>query len=68
MRRSSLVLVVSVCGALAGSAPALAAEGRAGDKIPGSYIVVVKQDRDPAAVARWQDAGSQHMLSVIHGF
>jgi subtilisin family serine protease len=68
VRRSSLVLVVSVCGALAGSAPALASEGRAGDKIPGRYIVVVKQDRDPAAVARWQDAGSRHMLGLINGF
>jgi subtilisin family serine protease len=68
VRRSSLVLVVSVCGALAGSAPALASEGRAGDTIPGRYIVVVKQDRDPAAVARWQDAGSRHMLGLINGF
>src|SRR4029079_18426196 len=54
VRRSSLVLVVFGCGALAGSAPALASEGTAGDKIPGRYIVVVKHDRDPAAVARWQ--------------
>ena len=68
MRRSSLVLVVSVCGALAGSAPALASEGTAGDKIPGRYIVVVKHDRDPAAVARWQDAGRRHMLGLINGF
>jgi subtilisin family serine protease len=68
VRRSSLVLVVSVCGALAGSAPALASEGRAGDKIPGRYIVVVKQDRDPAAVARWQDARSRHMFRTVHGF
>jgi len=59
---------LSVCGALAGSAPALADEGQAGDAIPGRYIVVVNQGRDPAAVARWQDAGSRHMLSVIHGF
>jgi subtilisin family serine protease len=68
VRRSSLVLVVSVCGALAGSAPALASEGRAGDKIPGRYIVVVKQDRDPAAVARWQDAGSRHVFRTVRGF
>jgi subtilisin family serine protease len=68
VRRSSLVLVVSVCGALAGSAPALASEGRAGDKIPGRYIVVVKQDRDPAAVARWQGARSRHMFRTVHGF
>jgi subtilisin family serine protease len=68
VRRSSLVLVVSVCGALAGSAPALASEGRAGDRIPGRYIVVVKQDRDPAAVARWQDARDRHVFSTVHGF
>ena len=68
MRRSSLVLVVSVCGALAGSAPALASEGRAGEKIPGRYIVVVKQDRDPAAVARWQDARNRHVFRTVHGF
>jgi len=68
VRRSSLVLAVSVCGALVGSAPALASEGRAGDKIPGRYIVVVKQDRDPAAVARWQDAGSAHQFRTVHGF
>jgi subtilisin family serine protease len=59
---------MSVCGALAGSAPALAAEDQAGDAIPGSYIVVVKQDRDPAAVARWQDAADRHMLALVHGF
>ena len=68
MRRSSLVLVVGICGALTGSAPALASEGRAGDAIPGRYIVVVKQDRDPAAVARWQDAAGRHVFSSVHGF
>ena len=67
MRRSSLVLTV-VCGALIGSAPALASEGKAGDAIPGRYIVVVKQDRDPAAVARWQDAAGRHVFSSVHGF
>jgi subtilisin family serine protease len=64
VRRSLLVLVVSVAGALAGSAPALAA----GERIPGRYIVVVKQDRDPAAVARWQDARNRHVLGIVHGF
>jgi subtilisin family serine protease len=68
VRRSSLVLVVSFCGALAGSAPALASEGTAGEKIPGRYIVVVKQDRDPAAVARWQDARDRHLFRTVHGF
>jgi subtilisin family serine protease len=62
------VLVVSICGALTGSAPALAAEGRAGDAIPGHFIVVVKKDRDPAAVARWQDAAGRHVFRTVHGF
>jgi subtilisin family serine protease len=68
VRRSSLVLAVSVCGALAGSAPALASEGRAGDKIPGRYIVVVKQDRDSAAVARWQNEAAAHQFRMVNGF
>ncbi len=68
MRRSSLVLVISICGALTASAPALAGEGNTGDAIPGRYIVVVKQDRDPAAVARWQDARNRHVLRTVNGF
>ena len=68
MRRSSLVLVLAVSGALTGSAPALADEGGAGDAIPGQYIVVVKEDRDPAAVARWQNARSRHVFSSVNGF
>jgi subtilisin family serine protease len=62
------VLALSVCGALMGSAPALADEGNAGEAIPGHYIVVVKQDRDPAAVARWQDARSRHVFTSVNGF
>jgi subtilisin family serine protease len=58
VRRSSLVLAVSVC-ALAGSAPALAAD---------RYIVVVKPDRDATAVARWQHEGSAHQFRTVHGF
>ena len=68
MRRSSLVLVISICGALTASAPALAGEGNTGDAIPGRYIVVVKQDRDPAAVARWQDARNRHVFRTVNGF
>ena len=68
MRRSSVVLVVSICGALATSAPALAQEGRAGDAIPGKYIVVAQEGRDPAAVARWQKARDGQMLPVVNGF
>jgi subtilisin family serine protease len=67
VRRSSFVLVVSICGALTASAPALASEGRAGDAIPGKYIVVAEDGRDPAAVARWQDAGGRQ-LPLVNGF
>jgi subtilisin family serine protease len=67
VRRSSAVLVVSICGALSGSAPALAQEG-AGDAIPGKYIVVAEEGRDPAAVARWQNAGDRQVLPLVNGF
>jgi subtilisin family serine protease len=62
------VLVVSICGALFASAPALAQEGRAGDAIPGKYIVVAEQGRDPAAVARWQNARDRQPLPLVNGF
>ena len=68
MRRSSAVLVVSICGALSASAPALAQEGRAGDVIPGKYIVVAEEGRDPAAVARWQNARDRQVLPLVNGF
>ncbi len=68
MRRSSAVLVVSICGALSASAPALAQEGRAGDVIPGKYIVVADEGRDPAAVARWQNARDREVLPLVNGF
>jgi subtilisin family serine protease len=68
VRRSSAVLVVSICGALSASAPALAQEGRAGDVIPGKYIVVAQEGRDPAAVARWQNARDRQVLPVVNGF
>jgi subtilisin family serine protease len=68
VRRSSLVFVLAVCGALTPSAPALADEGSAGEAIPGQYIVVVKQDRDPAAVARWQKARGRHVFDSVNGF
>ncbi len=68
MRRSSAVLVVSICGALSVSAPALAQEGRAGDAIPGKYIVVAQDGRDPAAVARWQNARDRQVLPLVNGF
>jgi subtilisin family serine protease len=68
VRRSSVVLVVSICGALTSSAPALAQEGSAGDAIPGRYIVVAQDGRDPAAVARWQKAHDRQVLPLVNGF
>jgi subtilisin family serine protease len=66
-RRTLTIVIAAVCGTLTSGAPALAAE-KAGDVIPGHYIVVVKQDRDAAAVARWQDARDRHVFSSVHGF
>ncbi len=72
MRRSSCVLVVSIIGALMGFpptlAPALAQEGRAGDAIPGKYIVVVDQGRDAGAVARWQKARDREVFDSVNAF
>jgi subtilisin family serine protease len=68
LRRSSVVLVVSICGALTASAPALAQEGRAGDAIPGKYIVVAEEGRDPGAVAHWQKARDRQVLPLVNGF
>ena len=68
MRRKSVVLVVSICGALGGSAPAHARDGRAGEAIPGRYIVVAEQGRDAKSVARWQDERRAQMLGVVNGF
>ena len=68
MRRSSLVLVVLICGALTTGAPALAAQGRAGERIPGRYIVAVKKAGDPAAVARRHHAAGRHVFRTLHGF
>jgi subtilisin family serine protease len=67
VRRSPVVLVV-LLGALSTSAPALGQESRAGDVIPGKYIVVAEEGRDPAAVARWQNAGDRQDLPLVNGF
>jgi subtilisin family serine protease len=68
VRRSSVVLVVTICGALTASAPALAQEGAAGDAIPGQYIVVAEQGRDAGSVARWQGERDAQMLDLVNGF
>jgi subtilisin family serine protease len=45
------------------------AEGKAGDAIPGSYVVVVKQGNDPKAVATEQGAKTKHVYrSALKGF
>jgi subtilisin family serine protease len=68
VRRRSLLPVVSICGALGASAPALASEGTAGAAIPGRYIVVAEQGRDAKSVARWQGERHARMLGVVNGF
>ena len=36
--------------------------------IPGKYIVVAEDGRDPAAVARWQKARDRQVLPLVNGF
>jgi subtilisin family serine protease len=57
-----------ICGALTTGPPALAAQGRAGERIPGRYIVAVKKSGDPAAVARSHHAAGRHVFRTLHGF
>ena len=69
MRRGGLVIVLAVCGALAASAPAPASVAvKAGDKIHGRYIVVVKRGRDPDAVARRAHVRHRHRFRTVRGF
>jgi subtilisin family serine protease len=68
VRRSHVVLVVSITGALSASAPALAQEGAAGEAIPGQYIVVAAEGRDAGSVARWQGERQALMLPSVNGF
>ncbi len=65
MRTKRMALVVSICGALTASAPALAAEQQAGDAIPGRYIVMVEKGHDADDVARGRD---QQVFDSLNGF
>jgi len=68
VRRFLVALAVMACAlfALAGTA---GAAGKAGDVIPGSYIVVVKDGSDPAAVADARGANTKHVYrQALNGF
>ncbi len=68
MRRFLVALAVMACAlfAMAGTA---SAAGKAGDVIPGSYIVVVKDGSDPAAVADARGANAKHVYrQALNGF
>jgi subtilisin family serine protease len=65
MRTRHLALVVSICGALGLSTPAVASQQQAGDVIPGRYIVMVEQGHDADDVARGRD---QQVFDALNGF
>jgi subtilisin family serine protease len=68
MRRIFVALAAAAGALLAWAGPA-GAQGRAGDPIPGSYIVVVEPGSDPKAVAKSQDAETKHVYrQAIRGF
>ncbi|MGH2968759.1 MAG: S8 family peptidase [Solirubrobacteraceae bacterium] len=63
-----VALAATACALLAWAGPANA-QGKAGDAIPGSYIVVVEQGSDPRAVADERKARAKHIYrGVINGF
>jgi subtilisin family serine protease len=67
VRRIFAALVAT--GALLAWTGTASAEGKAGDAIPGSYIVVVKKGNDPKAVANEQGAKTKHVYrQAITGF
>ena len=68
MRRIIVALAIMACALFAWAGTANA-EGKTGDPIPGSYIVVVEDGSDPKAVAKSQDAETKHVYrSAINGF
>jgi subtilisin family serine protease len=68
VRRIIVALAAMACALLAWTGTA-GAEGRAGDAIPGSYIVVVEQGSDPKAVADSHGAKAKHVYrAAIKGF
>ncbi len=64
MRTRRIALVVSICGALGVSTPAIASD-QAGDAIPGRYIVMVEAGHDADDVARGKD---QQVFDALNGF
>ena len=68
VRRIIVALAAMACALLAWTGTA-GAKGKAGDAIPGSYIVVVEPGADPKAVAEAQDAETKHVYrQAIKGF
>jgi subtilisin family serine protease len=65
MRTRQLALVVSICGALGLSTPAIAGQRQAGDAIPGRYIVMVEAGHDAEDVARGRD---RQVFDSLNGF
>ncbi len=69
MRRTAVALTVIVGAAFAWAGTASAASKKAGDVIPGSYIVTVKSGSDPSAVASGRTADTRHVYrQAINGF
>jgi subtilisin family serine protease len=68
VRRIIVALAAAACALLWWTATAGAQE-RAGDAIPGSYVVVVKPGSDPKAVAEGHGARAEHVFrSALNGF
>jgi subtilisin family serine protease len=68
VRRMIVALAAVACALLAWAGPA-SAQGKAGDAIPGSYIVVVEQGNDPKAVADGEKAKAKHVYrAALNGF
>jgi subtilisin family serine protease len=69
VRRIAVALAVSVSAIFAWAATANAASPQAGQVIPGSYIVVVKDGSDPAAVAKGRTADTKQVYrQAVNGF
>jgi subtilisin family serine protease len=69
VRRIVVALAVLVSAVFAWAGTAGAASRQAGDAIPGSYIVVVKDGNDPAAVANGRTADTKQVYrQAINGF
>ncbi len=65
MRTRHLALVVTICGTLGFTTPALASDPQAGEPIPGRYIVMVEQGHDADDVVRGRN---QQVFDSLNGF